>query len=297
VALAKATPGMFRPFLSDFYVAESEPAFVRLMKVDVLAALVCLENASAVLREFTRYVKDMDKDFVRHAIAGVVRIANAVPGVADKCLKGLMGLVLSDNEGVVAVSVVAIRQLLQQHSHHDALTVRLVKRLDKVTSPSARAAIVWVCGEFQGKARVAAMAPDVLRLLAKGFAGEAGEVKAQIVNLAAKTHLWHPTSKPVRLLLEYVLDLARYDGDYDLRDRARLLRYLVLGTEVTQLDASALEEAGTAIALPRKGTEGVEVLAAETEAAAADAAAGRAGAGDSADAWRRHARARADAAA
>ena len=280
VPLAKATPAMFRPFLSDFFAAESEPAFVRLTKVDVLAALVNAENSTAILREFTRYVKDMDKDFVRHAIAGVVRIANTYPECADKCLKGLMGLVLSTDGGVVATAVVAIRQLLQQHTHHDALTVTLIRRLDKISSPSARAAIVWILGEFQHKPKVAGLAPDMLRTLAKSFTGEAGEVKAQIVNLAAKTFLYNPTLKPVALLLNYVLDLARYDGDYDLRDRARLLRYLVLGTEVTQLDASTLEEAGAAIALPRRGTEGGgEVLAAELEQAAAAEAAEAAGSG------------------
>ena len=96
VTLARSTPGMFVKYLKDFFVAESEPAFVRRNKVDVLAALVCEDNAGAILREFTRYVKDADKDFVRHSIQAVVRIANALPAVADKCLKGLMGLVSSD---------------------------------------------------------------------------------------------------------------------------------------------------------------------------------------------------------
>jgi hypothetical protein len=39
---------------------------------------------------------------------------------------------------------------------------------------------------LQDKPRVAVMAPDALRQLAKGFRTEATEVKHQIVNLAAK---------------------------------------------------------------------------------------------------------------
>ena len=185
---------------------------------------MCGENAGAILGEFTRYVKDSDKEFVRHVIAGVVSIANNCPAVADKCLKGLMGLVGSGVEVVVAAAVVAIRQLLQQHTHHDNLTVGLIKRLEQITSPSARAAIVWILGEFQGKAKVAALAPDMLRLLAKGFVGEAADVKSQIVNLAAKTHLHQPGNPKIKLLLEYVLDLARYDffvGGYRSRQDDR----------------------------------------------------------------------------
>jgi AP-3 complex subunit beta len=160
-----------------------------------------------------------------------------------------MGLVATDCEPVVAEAVIAIRQLLQQHPEHDSLIVRLAKRLPTTKGASARAAIVWIVGEFQNKVglyrllsvmrrtkatlvlqpRVAAMAPDALRVLAKNFkrcllvfvvrhrisptlmfCSESSEVKYQILNLAAKTSLYQPDSKPVSLLLKYTLELARY---------------------------------------------------------------------------------------
>lgn len=271
---AKEAPDMFRKYLKDFFVAESEPTFVRRMKVDVLAALVCTDNSVLILREFTRYVKDDDKDFVRHAIQAIVRIANTLPEIADRCLRGLMGLVSTDNNEVVAEAVVAIRQLVQQHPQHDGPIVRLAKKLDKIASPSARAAIVWILGEFQSKPRVAAMAPDALRLLAKNFRNESGEVKAQVVTLAAKTALWQPDSTPVQLLLKFVLELARYDSDFDLRDRSRLLRYLLLsGSEITALDATAFEESGAVIAVKKTDDDGDALAAEAADAAAAEAAA------------------------
>ncbi|RYG55242.1 hypothetical protein EON66_05755, partial [archaeon] len=257
---------------------ESEPAFVRRMKVDVLAALVTPENASTILREFTRYVKDDNKSFVAHAIQAIVRVANALPSIADRCLRGLMALVATSSDVVVAEAVIAIRQLLQQHPHHDSLIVRLVYRLQSTTSPAARSAIVWVLGEFQGKPRVAAMAPDALRQLAKGFAGEATEVKMQIVNLAAKTALTQPDVKAVQLLLKYVLELARYDSDYDLRDRARLLRHLMLGSsEIEALAADAAEEVGAVIAVGAGTAAGVAGFVDTTPLADSSSAASDAG--------------------
>jgi hypothetical protein len=44
--------------------------------------------------------------------------------------------------------------------------------------------------------------------------------------------LHNPSSRPVSLLLEYTLELARYDPDYDLRDRSRLLRHFIRGAKV-----------------------------------------------------------------
>lgn len=56
-------------------------------------------------------------------------------------------------------------------------------------------------------------------------------VKLQTVNLAAK--LCIANAKYSKLLCQYVLNLAKYDLNYDIRDRARFLRQLVLPSEVS----------------------------------------------------------------
>lgn len=50
-------------------------------------------------------------------------------------------------------------------------------------------------------------------------------MKLQIINLAAKLHITNP--KQTTLLCQYVLNLARYDQSYDIRDRARLIRHIL----------------------------------------------------------------------
>jgi len=51
-------------------------------------------------------------------------------------------------------------------------------------------------------------------------------VKLQILNLATKLSITNP--KQTRLLCQYVFNLAKYDLNYDIRDRARLLRQLIM---------------------------------------------------------------------
>lgn len=51
-------------------------------------------------------------------------------------------------------------------------------------------------------------------------------VKLQTVNLAAKLYLIN--SKQTSLLVPYVFNLAKYDTNYDIRDRARFLRQLIM---------------------------------------------------------------------
>lgn len=51
-------------------------------------------------------------------------------------------------------------------------------------------------------------------------------VKLQILNLATKLSITNP--KQTRLLCQYVFNLAKYDQNYDIRDRARFLRQLIM---------------------------------------------------------------------
>ena len=153
------------------------------------------------MKEFTRYVQDDDEAFVVATIQAVGRIASNVPDMADRALNGLMALVTGPSPPrVLAEGVVVIRQLLQEHRDHEGLVVRLIKRLNDTEVPAARAAIVWILGEFLDKPRVKSIAPDMLRILAKGFRTEHHGVKLQILTLAVKVFLTHPESQQVRSL-------------------------------------------------------------------------------------------------
>ena len=103
----------------------------------------------------------------------------------------------------------------------------MAKMADKVTVPMARASILWLIGEYSD--RVNKIAPDVLRKTAKTFCEEENIVKLQILNLAVKLYLTN--QKQVSLLVQYVFNLAKYDQNYDIRDRARFLRTLLFNNE------------------------------------------------------------------
>ncbi|XP_019337721.1 AP-3 complex subunit beta-1 isoform X2 [Alligator mississippiensis] len=93
--------------------------------------------------------------------------------------------------------------------------------------PVARASILWLIGEYCE--RVPKIAPDVLRKMAKSFTNEDDLVKLQILNLGAKLYLTN--SKQTKLLTQYVLNLGKYDQSYDIRDRTRFIRQLIVPNE------------------------------------------------------------------
>lgn len=251
--------GMFEPFLKSFFVRTSDPTHIKLLKLDILTNLVTETSISVILREFQTYISSSDKEFVGASIQAIGRCASNIKEVTDMCLNGLVSL-LSNRDGklllykplcyimfyiihyailnltlfyfsteaIVAESVVVIKKLLQtQPNEHKDIIAHMAKLMDFITVPQARASILWLLGEYSD--RVPKIAPDVLRKMAKSFVNEQDIVKLQTLNLAVKLCLNNPSqTKP---FCQYVFQLAKYDQNYDIRDRARFLRHFIFEEE------------------------------------------------------------------
>lgn len=220
--------GMFEPFMKSFYVRSTDATHIKTLKLEILTNLANEANISTILREFQTYVKSQDKAFAAATIQAIGRCATNISEVTDTCLNGLVLLLSNRDETVVAESVVVIKKLLQtQPTQHSDIIKHMAKLFDNITVPMARASILWLMGEYCE--RVPKIAPDVLRKMAKTFTAEEDIVKLQTVNLAAKLYLTN--SKQTKLLTQYILNLGKYDQNYDIRDRTRFIRQLIVPNE------------------------------------------------------------------
>ncbi|XP_036972739.1 AP-3 complex subunit beta-1 isoform X1 [Acanthopagrus latus] len=220
--------GMFEPYMKSFYVRSTDSTHIKTLKLEILTNLANEANISTILREFQTYVKSQDKAFAAATIQAIGRCATNISEVTDTCLNGLVLLLSNRDETVVAESVVVIKKLLQtQPTQHSEIIKHMAKLFDNITVPMARASILWLMGEYCE--RVPKIAPDVLRKMAKTFTAEEDIVKLQTVNLAAKLYLTN--SKQTKLLTQYILNLGKYDQNYDIRDRTRFIRQLIVPNE------------------------------------------------------------------
>ncbi|OCU02424.1 hypothetical protein XELAEV_18008187mg [Xenopus laevis] len=220
--------GLFEPYLKSFYIRSTDPTMIKTLKLEIMTNLANEANVSTLLREFQTYVKSQDKQFAAATIQAIGRCATNISAVTDTCLNGLVYLLSNRDDAVVAESVVVIKKLLQtQSSHHSDIIKHMAKLFDKITVPMARASILWLIGEYCE--RVPKIAPDVLRKTAKSFTNEDDLVKLQIINLAVKLFLTN--SKQTKLLTQYILNLGKYDQNYDIRDRTRFVKQLIVPNE------------------------------------------------------------------
>ncbi|XP_053679944.1 AP-3 complex subunit beta-2 [Anopheles nili] len=218
---------IFEPFIKSFFVRTSDQTHIKLLKLEILTNLATGTNISVILREFQTYISSNDKEFVASTIQAIGRCAVSISEVTETCLSGLVHLLSNKDEYVVAESVVVIKKLLQtKKEEHFEIISQMAKLLDFIQVAAARASILWLIGEYNEK--VPKIAPDVLRKAVKSFIDEDDIVKLQVLNLAVKLHITNP--KQTSLLCQHLHNLARYDPNYDIRDRARFLKPFLLAS-------------------------------------------------------------------
>ncbi|XP_050533343.1 AP-3 complex subunit beta-1 isoform X2 [Daktulosphaira vitifoliae] len=219
---------MFEPYLKSFFVRSNDPTHIKLLKLDIMTNLANEGSISTILREVQTYISSTDKQFVAAAIQAIGRCASNIKEVTETCLNGLVSMLSSRDEAVVAESVVVIKKLLQnQPEAHCDIIKHMARLMDSIAVPQARASILWLLGEYSQL--VSSIAPDVLRKVAKTFVSEEDIVKLQVMNLAVKLFLTNPDQ--TTLLCQYVLKQAKYDQNYDIRDRSRFLNNILFPPE------------------------------------------------------------------
>ncbi|KAK6117903.1 LOW QUALITY PROTEIN: hypothetical protein DH2020_048351 [Rehmannia glutinosa] len=127
--------------------------------------------------------------------------------------------------------IVSKRFLVMEIVKHDEIgwmvIVHLVRRLDSMCAPAARAMVIWMMGEYCNiGSLISKMIPTVVKYLARRFTLEAVETKLQIINACVKVLLRANVEdmSELQITVGYVLELAKSDLKYDVRDRARVLK-------------------------------------------------------------------------
>ena len=195
VAVCLVHPKSFVKYTSRFLVHASDTPPVWRLKLEVLTLVFphCeLHIKGLILSELEHFTRASDSKLVQESVRAMGRCAQNDTSTSNRCLSLLFVQTSSQDGKLVAESLTVIRHLIQQDPNsHTKTVIRLAKNLDTTTNPQARATIIWLVGEFAGVPEEENIAPDVLRILAKGFADESEAAKLQIILLAAKVYLHH----------------------------------------------------------------------------------------------------------
>ncbi|EMC91597.1 hypothetical protein BAUCODRAFT_126597 [Baudoinia panamericana UAMH 10762] len=193
-------PILFVPYLRHFLLHPSESPDVWRLKLEALTLIFphCgSDEQELVLAELEHFSRAHDTALVRESVRAIGRCAQSPNATTSRrCLSLLLKQIHSPDQNLVGEAIEVVRHLIQRSpDDHRRTVIRLAKNLDTLTSPMARASIIWLVGEFAGADEDNNIAADVLRILVKGYADEDDEVRAQIVLLAAKVYLHYLNAK------------------------------------------------------------------------------------------------------
>ncbi|MQL85956.1 hypothetical protein Taro_018464 [Colocasia esculenta] len=239
----KVLPSLFAPYYEDFYVSSSDSYQMRALKLEILSTIATDSSIPSILQEFQDYIKDPDRRFAVDAVAAIGLCAQKRPSVGKACLEGLLALInqessmnysgsLEGEAGVLVQAVMSVKAIIKQDpDSYEKVIAHLLHNLDKIKEPSARALIIWIMGEYNYIGQlIPKMIPVVLGHLAWCFTSEQLEAKHQTLNTSAKVVL-HAQGEELQhfmKILRYIIELAKVDLNYDIRDRARMIEKFLM---------------------------------------------------------------------
>jgi AP-2 complex subunit beta-1 len=209
----------------------------------------------------TRYATEIDVDFVRKSVRAIGKLAIKIEPAARLCVNTLLDLVSTKVSYIVQEATVVFRNIFRKYpNQYESIISTLCENLDSLDEPEAKAAMIWVIGQYADRID---NADELLDDFLFTFMDESLDVQLALLTATVKLFIQRPSKG--QALVPKVLKWATEETDNpDLRDRGfmywRLLssdlqtqdpnttRRIVMGakpaitTESEKLDPVTLEE-------------------------------------------------------
>ncbi|XXG95054.1 hypothetical protein Hte_001314 [Hypoxylon texense] len=249
-------PDVLRNDIRVFFCKYNDPIYVKVTKLELIFMLANEKNIDEVLTELREYATEVDVHFVRKAVRAIGKLAIKIEPAARACINLLLELVATKVPYIVQEATVVIRNIFRKYpNQYESIIGTLCEHLDSLDEPEAKAAMVWVIGQYAARIENSDV---LLEDFLDSFAEEPVEVQLALLTATVKLFIQRPTKG--QDLVPKVLKWATEETDNpDLRDRAymywRLLstdmnvaKQMVMGekppitAESEKLDPQTLEE-------------------------------------------------------
>ncbi|KAK3514372.1 hypothetical protein QTP70_015900, partial [Hemibagrus guttatus] len=206
--IVQKRPEVLKHEMKVFFVKYNDPIYVKLEKLDIMIRLASQANIAQVLAELKEYATEVDVDFVRKAVRAIGRCAIKVEQSAERCVSTLLDLIQTKVNYVVQEAIVVIKDIFRKYPNkYESVIATLCENLDSLDEPEARAAMIWIVGEYAERID---NADELLESFLEGFHDESTQVQLQLLTAIVKLFLKKPTE--TQELVQQVLSLGPHSG-------------------------------------------------------------------------------------
>lgn len=177
-----------------------------------------------------RYATEIDVHFVRKSVRAIGKLAIKIEPAAQDCIDSLLTLVSTKVSYIVQEATVVIRNIFRKYpNRYESIISTLCENLDSLDEPEAKAAMIWVIGQYADRIENSDVLLDDFLF---SFADEPVEVQLALLTATVKLFIQRPTKG--QELVPKVLKWATEETDNpDLRDRGYMYWRLLSSDPVT----------------------------------------------------------------
>ena len=228
-------PRSFARLYQSFLPANNDDSLVGSYKLKIISILINESNAQNIVHELKHHISSSsDTAIVKQALSTLVVCAYVSNGICSHVIKWLLEFMETDELKDVEVTSELVNVLRHLIQINPSKNLSVMIKLSEIITPTdnlsgyAKAGIIWLFGEYlHTEPRIV---PDILRKLIPNFAEESKECRMQILILAAKIlsfdidkseGTYDFENSRIAQLYDAVIYLAKFDDDFDIRDKAR----------------------------------------------------------------------------
>ena len=250
-------PEVLRNDVRVFFCKYNDPIYVKVTKLELIFMLADENNIQQVLAELREYATEIDVHFVRKSVRAIGKLAIKIESAAQSCINTLLDLVANKVSYIVQEATVVIRNIFRKYPNRfEGIISILCEHLDSLDEPEAKAAMIWIIGQYADRIDNSEVLLDDFLF---SFKEETYDVQLALLTATVKLFILRPAAGSE--LVPKVLKWATEETDHpDLRERGffywRLLSYnngsyakqIVMGpkppitAESEKLDPVTLEE-------------------------------------------------------
>ena len=200
-----------------FFCKFNDPVYVKLEKIDILIKVADDKNADIILNELKEYANDLEIELIRKSIRAIGSIILKVDKAAKRAVEILADIVGNSQPISLQEAVIVARDIFRKFPNkYESLIKDLCTKIPEYYEPDAKAAVIWIVGEYAEKINEA---EKIIEIFADTFLEDPDKVKLQVLSAAVKLFLKKPEEGEE--IIQRVLKLCTEEADNpDLRDRA-----------------------------------------------------------------------------
>ncbi|KAK9471678.1 adaptin N terminal region-domain-containing protein [Dipodascopsis tothii] len=225
-------PEVLQHEIRVFFCKYNDPIYVKVTKLEIIFLLATEHNIGAVLREVKDYSSEIDVQFARKAVRAIGKLAIKIETAAQRCIDALLELVATRVSYIVQEATVVIKNIFRRYpNRYEGIISVLCQNLDSLDEPEAKAAMIWIIGQYADRID---NSDELLDDFLFTFKDETIEVQLALLTATVKLFVLRPSKG--QELVPKVLRWATEETDNpDLRDRGYMY-WRLLSTSATNAD-------------------------------------------------------------